>query len=121
MKPAHALRCALGLTLLGGLSAPAFAHQPILKCVLLDESTVRCRAGTDEGDVPGPDANIEVIDYTGKTLLSRKIGRNVILTFARPAIGYYVLFDVGPGYQAIVEHDEIRPPRSTDKARWVRK
>ncbi len=120
MKQAKTLQFAFGLALLCGLATPALAHQPILKCVLLDESTVRCRAGTDEGDRT-PDANIEVIDYDGKTLIARKLGRSAMLTFPRPAAGYYVLFDMGPGYQAIVEHDEIRAPRRGENAAWMRR
>lgn len=120
MMSARAWRYAIGLAALGGITAPALAHQPILKCVLLDERTVRCRGGTDEGDA-AHDANFEVIDYAGRTLLSRKAGKSSMLTFARPNRGYYVLFDVGPGYQAVVEHDEIAPPKPSDQARWVRR
>lgn len=121
MKAArYTLRFGLAFALFGCIATPAFAHEPVLKCVLLDESTVRCRGGYAEGeDAPG--VNLEVIDYTGKILLSRELGKDSMLTFPRPEPGYYVLLDVGPGSQAIVEHDEIGPPRPTDKARWVRR
>ncbi|MCJ2188823.1 hypothetical protein [Novosphingobium beihaiensis] len=110
---------ALALVLLTGIAAPVLAHEPVLKCVLLDKDTVRCKGGYAEGeDAPG--VNVEVIDYAGKTVLARKLGRDSTLTFPRPDTGYYVLFDVGPGSQAIVEHDEIGPPKSRDMARWMR-
>lgn len=119
MKAARACSMALGIAVLCGLATPVLAHQPILKCVLIDQNTVRCRGGTDEGD-PTPGATIEVIDHAGRTLISRKVGTSSVVTFPRPAAGYYVLFDVGPGYQAIVEHDEIRAPRRGYSARWIR-
>ncbi|PEQ13565.1 hypothetical protein B2G71_04300 [Novosphingobium sp. PC22D] len=120
MKAARfVLRHALVCSLFGGLASPAFAHEPVLRCVLLDESTVRCRGGYAEGeDAPG--VNLEVVDYAGETLLASKLGKDSMLTFPRPKTGYYVLLDVGPGSQAIVEHDEIGPPRSRDMARWMR-
>jgi len=114
-----AIACLLG-AMIGCLTAPALAHEPILKCVLLDAENVRCRGGFAEGeDAQG--THIEVIDHEEKTLLRRKLGKDSLVTFPRPKGGYYVLLDVGPGEQAIVEHDEIRPPRASDKARWVRR
>jgi hypothetical protein len=53
--------------------------------------------------------------------MAGKLGKDGTLTFVRPKGPYYVLFDVGPGHQAIVEHDEISLPRASDRARWVRK
>mgnify|MGYP007095395308 CR=1 FL=1 len=41
------LACGLAV-IIGGLSTPALAHEPILKCVLLDPATVRCRGGYAE-------------------------------------------------------------------------
>ena len=113
------LGCALAIGL-GVTATPAPAREPTLKCVLLDPSTIRCRGGFAEGQT-APGGRIEVIDHAEKTILAGKLGKDSTLTFARPRGGYYVLFDVGPGEQAIVEHDEIRPPRTTDKAAWVRR
>ncbi|MFT4053338.1 MAG: hypothetical protein QM681_02440 [Novosphingobium sp.] len=114
-----AIACLLA-AMIGCLSAPALAHEPILKCVLLDAANVRCRGGYADGET-GQGERVQVIDYADKTLLAGKLGKDGTLTFARPKGGYYVLFDVGPGEQAIVEHDEIRPPKASDKARWVRR
>ena len=61
------------------------------------------------------------IDHADRRLLAGKLGKDGTLTFARPKGPYYVLFDVGPGHQAVVEHDEISLPRASDRARWVRK
>ncbi|RIV80917.1 hypothetical protein D2V17_18635 [Aurantiacibacter xanthus] len=120
MKPLrYTLRCALAGALLGGIAVPAFAHEPVLKCVLLDADTVRCRGGYAEGEA-APGGTIEVIAYSGQTVFSGKLDKGSILTFQRPATGYYVLFNEGPGSQAIVEHDEIGPPRANDRARWMR-
>lgn len=105
---------------LAGTAMPALAHGLILKCVLLDEQTVRCRGGYHEGE-GAPGESIEVIDYDNKSLLARKLGKDSTLTFARPKTPYYVKFDVGPGEQAIVEHDEIAKPGPADKARWMRR
>lgn len=102
------------------LAMPALAHGPVLKCVLVDQQTVRCRGGYAEGDA-APGVALEVIDHGGRTLLARKLDRDSLLTFPRPKGSYYVLLDVGPGEQAIVEHDEIGFPRTRDKARWVRR
>lgn len=104
----------------GGLSTPARAHEPVLKCVLLDPATIRCRGGYAEGETAQGE-RLAVIDHADRTLLAGKLGRDGTLTFARPSGPYYVMFNVGPGEQAIVEHDEITLPRTSDRARWVRR
>ena len=106
--------------IVGGFSTPALAHEPILKCVLLDRASVRCWGGYAEGE-SAQGERLEVIDHAERTLLTGKLGKDGTLTFARPKGPYYVLFDVGPGHQAIVEHDEISLPRASDRARWVRR
>lgn len=115
----RALACGLAV-IIGVLSTPALAHEPILKCVLLDPVTVRCRGGYAEGETAQGE-RLEVVDHADRKLLDGKLGKDGTLTFARPKGPYYVLFDVGPGHQAIVEHDEISLPRASDRARWVRK
>ncbi|RSU54943.1 hypothetical protein DAH51_18530 [Sphingobium yanoikuyae] len=113
------LACGVAV-IIGVLSTPVLAHEPILKCVLLDPATVRCRGGYAEGETAQGE-RLEVIDHADRRLLAGKLGKDGTLTFARPKGPYYVLFDVGPGHQAIVEHDEISLPRASDRARWVRK
>lgn len=113
-------RYGLALALAIGVATPALAHEPILRCVLLDPDTIRCRGGFAEGeDAPG--SHIEVIDYAEKTLLKSKLGKDSLVTFPRPRGSFYVLFDVGPGEQAIVEHDEIARAGPNDRAQWMRK
>lgn len=108
------------LLVLSALAAPAMAHGPILKCVLLDPQTVRCRGGYAEGEA-APGVRLDVIGHDGRVLRAGKLGKDSLYTFPRPRGGYYVLFDVGPGEQAIVEHDEIGTARAADRARWMRK
>ncbi len=122
MTPAktNRLHGLLAVGLLCGVATPALAHGPVLKCVLLDDATVRCRGGYAEGE-SAPGETVRVIDYAERTLAAGKLGKDSTLTFARPKGGYYVLFDLGPGYQAIVEHDEIARPRPADNARWMRR
>lgn len=117
-RPAAALLLA---ALLAGAGLPALAHEPILKCVLLDERTVRCRGGYGHGeDAPG--AAVEVIGDDDRTILAGKLDRHSTLTFPRPEGGFYVLFDAGPGHQAAVEHDEIgAPPAGDGRTRWMRR
>lgn len=115
----RSLACGLAV-IIGVLSTPVLAHEPILKCVLLDAATVRCRGGYAEGETAQGE-RLEVIDHADRRLLAGKLDKDGTLTFARPKGSYYVLFDVGPGHQAIVEHDEISTPRASDRARWVRK
>lgn len=110
---------ALLFTLLGTAGPSVLAHEPILKCMLLDAETVRCRGGYADGG-SAQDAALEVIDHAEKTLLAGKLDRNSTLTFPKPDTGFYVLFHVGPGHQAIVEHDEIAMPDKADRASWMR-
>ncbi len=120
MMPARKLLACTVTLVMSCLSSPALAHEPVLKCVLLDAATVRCRGGYADGEM-APGERIEVIDHANRTLLAGKLGKDGVFTFPRPKGGYYVLFDVGPGEQAIVEQEEIRPARASDKARWVRR
>lgn len=108
---------------LAGLASPAVqAHEPIARCVALDAQTVRCRGGYGHGeDAPG--AILDVVAEDGKVLIAGKLGDDSTFTFTRPdaSVGrYYVLFDVGPGHQVIVEQEEIAalPPKRQQQA-WM--
>ncbi|WP_291587601.1 hypothetical protein [Comamonas sp. UBA7528] len=108
--------CAVAAVLCTG----AQAHEPVARCFLLNESTVRCRGVTNDGDeMPG--ARMDVIAHDGRTLLQGTLSPQSTLSFARPAQAFYVLFEIGPGLQTIVEQEEIRAPTARQrKAPWLR-
>lgn len=114
-------RIGLAGGLLWGLAAAASAHEPVARCVLLDPQTVRCRGGYDEGE-DAPETKFDVIAHDGTVLVDGKLGKDSLLTFPRPTQRYYVLFDVGPGHQMVIEDEEIGPPpRSGWKAAWTQR
>ncbi|MGE8444086.1 MAG: hypothetical protein ACN6OS_21085 [Comamonas testosteroni] len=86
----------------------------------MDANTIRCRGVTNDGDeMPG--ARMDVITHDGRTLLQGKLSSNSTMSFARPAQAVYVLFEIAPGLQTIVEQDEIRLPNAKQrKAQWLR-
>ncbi|MNY86604.1 hypothetical protein D3C78_28120 [compost metagenome] len=107
---------ALGLAL---GSAMVLAHEPVARCFLLDESTVRCRGASNDGDeMQG--SRMEVIALDGVPLLEGKLGVDSTWTFKKPAQPFYVLFDTGPGLQVTVEQEEITVPPRSRKPRWMR-
>lgn len=111
------LSCA-SLVLIAMTSAQA--HEPVARCFLMDANTIRCRGVTNDGDeMPG--ARMDVITHDGRTLLQGKLSSNSTMSFARPAQAVYVLFEIAPGLQTIVEQDEIRLPNAKQrKAQWLR-
>ena len=114
---AQMARLALAAGLLA-MSATALAHEPIARCVQLDEQTVRCKGGYGHGeDAPG--TTMDVVAHDGRTLLAGKLDEQSTLTFKRPTERFYVIFDVGPGHLAVVEDDEILAAPATAKARWM--
>lgn len=115
---AHTSHWVLALGLVLGC-ATAFAHEPVARCFLLDESTVRCRGASNDGDeMPG--ARMEVIALDGTPLLDGKLGADSTWTFKRPTQPFYVLFDTGPGLQVTVEQEEITAPPRGHVPRWMR-
>ncbi len=98
----RALLCGL----FGALSAVAMAHEPIARCTAIDARTIRCKGGYADGE-GAPGTTMDVIAHDGTVLIAGKLDKASTLTFTRPEGGFYVLFDVGPGHQAVIEHDEI--------------
>ncbi|MBH1965713.1 MAG: hypothetical protein I8H77_15325 [Comamonadaceae bacterium] len=112
------LRLAMSLASLGAFNA--HAHEPVARCFLLDDSTVRCRGASNDGDeMPG--SRMQVIAVDGPTLLQGKLGRDSTWTFKKPAKNFYVLFDTGPGLQITVEQDEITAPPRERMPLWMKK
>ena len=107
---------ALGLAL---GCAGAAAHEPVARCFLLDEGSVRCRGATNDGDEM-PDSRMEVIAVDGGTLLEGKLGADSTWTFKKPEQPFYVLFDIGPGLQVTVEQEEITVPPPGRVPHWMR-
>jgi hypothetical protein len=116
------MRHAKHLIVLSGLllAAGVQAHEPVVRCYLLDDATVRCRGSTNDDDAL-PGARMEVVGHDGKTLLEAKLDANSTLTFKKPQQPFYVLFDTGPGLQAIVEQEEITRPAPGRAPGWMRK
>lgn len=111
---------AWGLAWLLALGSTAvYAHEPVARCFLLDEATVRCRGASNDGDeMPG--SRMEVFALDGTLLLNGKLGADSTWTFSKPAQPFYVLFDTGPGLQVTVEQDEITVPPRDKTPRWMR-
>ncbi|UCL88619.1 MULTISPECIES: hypothetical protein [Pseudomonas] len=89
-------------------SASALAHAPFCECTALDAETIRCVGGfTDGSDAPG--VTLDVMSAADNRVLAPgRLGADSSLTFKRPDEDFYILFDVGPGYQVEVEPSEIR-------------
>ncbi|QIL83852.1 hypothetical protein G7047_11985 [Diaphorobacter sp. HDW4A] len=110
------MRCLLIIGI-ASASLHAVAHEPVARCVLLDAQTVRCRGANNDGDeMPG--ARMDVIALSGETLLEGRLDARSTLTFKRPEQPFYVLFDIAPGLQSVVEQEEIMLP-PTRRARWM--
>ncbi|WP_028602043.1 hypothetical protein [Ottowia thiooxydans] len=106
---------ALSLTL---CATWAGAHEPVARCFLMDQSTVRCRGASNDGDeMPG--SRMQVIALDGATLLEGKLQANSTWTFKKPTQAFYVLFNTGPGLQVTVEQDEITTPPRGRIPRWM--
>lgn len=114
------LKRGLALACMMLAASAALAHEPVAKCFLLNDTTVRCRGVTNDDD-PLPGARMEVIAHDGKTLIEGKLDANSTLTFKKPAQPFYVLFDTGPGLQSVVEQDEITAPPPGRAPSWLRK
>lgn len=96
----------------------ASAHEPVARCYLLNESTVRCRGASNDGDeMPG--ARMKVFALDGAPLIEGKLTAQSTWTFKKPVQAFYVLFDTGPGLQVTVEQDEISPPPRGRVPRWM--
>lgn len=112
------LRCLLSLCA-ACASLHVAAHEPVARCVMLDAQTVRCRGANNDGqEMPG--ARMEVIAHSGETLLDGRLDARSTLTFKQPTQPFYVLFDIAPGLQTVVEQEEIlRAP--IRRVRWMQK
>lgn len=108
-----------GIAVLACAMGPAFAHEPVAKCLWLDDKTVRCRGGNNDGD-DAPGARMEVLNLANQVLVDGKLDAQSTLTFAKPAQAFYVLFTTGPGLQVTIEQEEIGPlPPPCKRARWM--
>lgn len=106
---------ALGLA---GATAISWAHEPVAKCYLLNDATVRCRGASNDGDTM-PGSLMEVLAMDGTTLVKEALDAHSTLTFRKPAQPFYVLFDTGPGLQVTVEQDEITVPPKGRVPSWI--
>jgi len=100
-----ALRLAAGVGLCMA-SAAAWAHFPVGQCKALDEHTIQCKGGFSDGS-NAPGLTLEVISYDEKILLSDKLDKNSSITFKRPAVPFYILFDAGAGHTVEVDHTQV--------------
>ena len=107
------------VTLMMLAAGHASAHEPVAMCVLLDARTIRCRGTSNDGDEMRG-ARMEVAAYNGSALLDGRLDAQSTFTFAKPRQLFYVLLDTGPGLQAIVEQEEIKPAPAR-KARWMQR
>ena len=56
-----------------------------------------------------PGVTLDVMSAADNRVLAPgRLGADSSLTFKRPGEDFYILFDVGPGYQVEVEPSEIR-------------
>lgn len=95
--------------LLLGLAPQAMAHAPFLECKAMDAERIRCLGGFSDGS-QAQGVKLRVLGHDGQTLLEERLGADSSLTFQRPAVPYFVLFDVGPGYRAEVDSRDIAGP-----------
>lgn len=90
------------------LSASALAHAPFCECTALDAETIRCVGGFTDGSAAAG-VTLDVMSAAdNQVLIPGRLGADSSLTFKRPAGDFYILFDLGPGYQVEVEPSEIR-------------
>jgi len=100
-----ALRLAVGMGLCVA-SAAAWAHFPVGQCKAIDEHTIQCKGGFSDGS-NAPGLTLDVISYDEKILLSDKLDKNSSITFKRPAVPFYILFDAGAGHTVEVDHTQV--------------
>lgn len=100
-------------------SAGAMADEPVAKCVWKDGDTVRCRGGYSNGK-DAIEAPIEAIALDGKVLAEGKLDARSLFTFKKPAQAFYVLLNVMPGHQVVIEQEEILPVAAQRRvAKWM--
>lgn len=83
----------LGLVMAGRVHA----HSPLCSCLDNGDGTVTCEGGFSDGSSAAGVA-MEVRDTTGKVLVKGRMDKLSSFDFRKPAGGYVVVFDAGPGH-----------------------
>jgi len=95
---------ALGAMLL--MPAVAMAHSPICDCTDNGDNTITCTGGFSDGS-SAAGVRIEVIDGSGKELLSGTMTQDSEFTFDKPSGDYKVTFDAGDGHNIEIDGKNI--------------
>lgn len=101
------------LVLLGStlffFAGPALAHNPMCQCEEVDAQNIRCTGGFSDGS-GAAGVTLDVIGYDESILVPGKLDADSSITFKRPEVEFYVLFDAGPGHIVEIDHTEIEAP-----------
>jgi hypothetical protein len=86
--------------------AGTFAHTPLLSCYDMGNGTVLCEGGFSDGSSAAGVA-IRVMDATGNPLLEGEMSEHSEFESDKPAGGYSVIFDAGPGHNIEIDGSDI--------------
>ena len=93
----------------GAFSSAVLAHNPICECEPHGEDEILCVGGFSDGS-GAPGVTLDVIGYDEEILVAGKLDDKSRLSFKRPDVEFYVLFDAGPGHVVEIDHADIEAP-----------
>lgn len=75
------------------VSAPTFAHFPLMGC-WLESDNVICEAGYSDGST-AVDYAVEMFDYEDNLIAKTMTDKRSIAEFSHPNVDFYLVFDAG--------------------------
>jgi hypothetical protein len=88
------------------LAAVAYAHNAICDCYENADGTITCEGGfSDGGKAVG--VPLRVLDSAGKVLIEGAMSAQGDFTFAKPKVGFRVVFDGGEGHVITIDGRDI--------------
>lgn len=87
-------------------SGQATAHTPLFSCYDLGDNIILCEGGFSDGS-SAAGVEVVVLDGAGKSLLQSEINGDGEIEFAKPAGGYQVIFNAGPGHSIALKGEDI--------------
>lgn len=97
---------AVFLASLAMMSAPAFAHDPIISCFDNKDGTITCEAGYSDG-AASAGQTIRVMMPNKRLILENKFGRDSSFTFKKPEGDFLVEFVGDPGHRAVFDSSDL--------------
>ncbi|MCR1815261.1 hypothetical protein [Aliarcobacter butzleri] len=89
----------------GLLANFAMAHSPFLMCEY-DSEKIICEGGFSDGS-SASGVKIKLMSNDGKVLEEKKLDKLSSVSFDKPNVDFYILFDGGTGHSIEVETNDI--------------